>query len=409
MEHPIESARRSDTVVWHCDADAFFAACHVAVDPGLGGRPLIVGGDPATRHGIVLTASYEARRYGVRTAMPLGQALRLCPEATVLRPDGALYEAMSRRLNAIWARYSPSVEPRSIDEGWLDVGGGALWPFGMDPVRGARALQTEIWDTLRISVSIGISRNKMLAKQASRLEKPRGITVLWPEQVGEKLWPLPVEALYGVGPKTAVRLRAEGLATVGDVAHTSADRLHRILGASGATIWARAWGADATPVTPPTPGDELTLSVERTLPYDVASPAAARPYLVNLADLLSARLRRHERLGQTVVLKYKTAAFVLHTRQTTLATPTRDAERLFRAGWALFLHRPHPEPVRLLGLGVGNLAAGACDLFADPRREALEHAIDRIRLRYGVDAIGPLGGRVKSDATPTTFRRPPGR
>jgi DNA polymerase-4 len=407
MEHLYEDG--TETVVWHCDADAFFAACHMAVDPALRGRPVIVGGDPATRHGIVLTASYEARRAGVHTAMPLGQALRLCPGAVVLRPDSALYATMSERLQAVWHRYSPCVEPRSIDEGWLDMGFGALRPFGGDPVRGAREMQEDIQRTLAISVSIGISSNKMLAKQASRLAKPHGVSVLWPAQVVDGLWPRAVSALYGVGPKTAARLEALGLTTIGDVARAPAERLVGVLGSVGWTLQARAWGRDLSPVTPPRLGDEVSLSVERTLPHDVATLGSAKPHLLALADRLAARLRRHNRLGRTVILKYKTTDFVLHTRQTRLPTATRDAERLFRAGWTLFGTRPHPDPVRLLGLGVTDLTTTAADLFADPRRDALDRAVDAIRARYGVEAIGLLGGRISGTDPATSFRPRPHR
>ena len=402
---PSENADGLRPVVWHCDADAFFAACHLAVDPTLRGRPLVVGGDPATRHGIVLTATYEARPYGVKTAMPLAQALRLCPDLVVIPPDGALYGAFSRRLTDLFAEFSPVVEPCSIDEAWLDMGGGALRPYAYDPVQGARRLQSRVREEIGISVSIGVSSNKMLAKQASDMEKPAGVTALWPEDVPTRLWPLPVRALYGVGPKGSARLEAAGIHSIGDLARAPAATLGTVLGGHAGPLQLRARGLDPSRVSVPVPGDEQSVSVERTLAHDVRDTADARPYLLSLADELASRLRSHRRWGRTVILKYKTARFVLHTRQTLLASPTQDRDRLYQTALGLFASRPHPEPVRLLGLGVSRLAETPGDLFENPRDLALERAVDDIRRRFGTGAIGPLAARRHSARSPSTFRR----
>jgi DNA polymerase-4 len=392
-------------VVWHCDADAFFAACHLAVDPRLRGLPLVVGGDPTTRHGIVLTATYEARRYGIKTAMPLAQAMRLCPSLTVVPPDGGLYRQFSQRLRRLWDEFSPLVEVSSVDEAWLDMGQGALRPYRGDAVAGARRLQQRALEEVGISVSIGISVNKMLAKQASDMDKPAGITPLGREDVPRRLWPLPVRALYGVGPKGAERLAAAGIRTVGDLANADADAACGLLGAHASILQLRARGLDSTPVRPVTQGDEQSLSVERTLARDVATVEAARPHLLALADELAGRLRHHRRWGQTVVLKYKTREFRVHSRQTTLPTPTQSRDRLYRAAVELYRTRPHPDPVRLLGLGVATLRDAPGDLFESPRREALDRAVDTIRDRFGDQAIGPLAARSTPHGTPSAFLR----
>ncbi len=398
---------RMDAIVFHVDADAFFAACHLAVDPALRGLPLVVGGDPATRHGIVLTATYEARRYGVRTAMPLGQALRLCPGLTVIPPQGGLYQEFSRRLRRLFDDFSPVVEPASVDEAWLDMGGGVLRRFGNDPVVGARVLQGRAQEEIGLSVSIGIARNKMLAKQASDLDKPHGLTTLWPDEVAKKLWPKPVQALYGVGPKLGARFLADGIVTIGDLAALPATELRRRYGAVGPLLLSRAQGTDDTPVNTPRAGEEKSLSVERTLAHDVTTTAQAEPHLRALAHELAGRLRAQEQAGRTVTLKYKTHEFVLHTRQRTLSRVSRSEEILYGTARELFLSRPHPEAVRLLGLGVSALAREQADLFEDPRERILAETVDEIRSRFGTAAIGPARLPLRRESPPSTFRRNP--
>jgi DNA polymerase-4 len=393
------------TIVWHCDADAFFVACHVAREPRLRGRPVAVGGDPATRHGIVLTASYEARRAGVRTAMPLGAALARCPDLLVLPPDGALYASVSRALARIWDRFSPVVEPASIDEAWLDMGGG-LAPFGGDPRRAAAALKTAVREELGITVSVGVSENKMLAKQASDLDKPDGLTLLWARDVPRRLWPLPAQALYGIGPRRAETLARQGLTTVGDVARTEVGRLTALVGAEAPVLRRRAWGRDDTPVRVPVAGTERSLSVERTLAQDVRTAAQAAPHLRALAEQMASRLMRHDRWGRTVVLKYKTAGFVVHTRQTTLSTGTRDAQRLYQAALRLFGDRPQEDAVRLLGLGVSDLQTASQDLFETDRDRRLAQVVEDIRRRFGDGAIR-VAGAASLAAAPSTFRHHP--
>jgi DNA polymerase-4 len=377
-------------VVLHCDANAFFAACHVAEDPSLEGRPLVVAGDPRTRHGVVLTASYPARARGVRTAMTLAAARRLCPDLVVIPPDRGLYLRYSARLRTLLASLSPLVEPFSVDEAWVDMTG-ALAPWDGDPVAAARALRGRVREELRLRVSVGVSRNKLLAKQASEMQKPDGLTVLWPEDVPARLWPRPVGELFGCGPRTAEKLRALGVATIGDLARYPPAPLARRLGSLAATLQARARGEDDEPVRPPRAGDVRSLSAETTLTADVASPSEAEPALLALADEVAERLRAHGLAGRTVTLKFRTAAFRTHTRQLTLDAPTCYTEPIYEAARRLFAARGPGEPVRLLGVGVSGLSPrqAQLDLWGEGRQARLADAMDRIRARFGHAAILP--------------------
>lgn len=384
----------SEPVVFHCDADAFFAACHIALDPSLASVPMVVAGDPAERHGIVLTASYPARQYGIRTAMPLQAALRLCPSLVVVSPLPDLYRERSRQMRAALPEFSPLVEPLSIDEAWLDMTGGwHLW--GREPQAAAAALQGAVHDACGITVSVGVSANKMLAKQVSDWSKPAGVTVVWPDEVPQRLWPRPVGELYGVGPHGAERLHREGVATIGQLAALDEVRLSGWLGAHGPNLMRRARGEDLTPVVRPESGDARSVGAETTLARDVSAAADARPVLLALADHVAARLRASGYKGHTVTVKYKTSQFASHTHQRQLPAPTCYTDDIYRAAVQLFQTRPDPSPVRLLGITVSGFAMSrqveldlASDPGADAREAARAAAIDRIRDRFGAHAIG---------------------
>ncbi len=382
----------SDPVVFHCDADAFFAACHIAEEPRLATVPMVVAGSPSERHGVVLTASYPARAFGIRTAMPLGRALALCPTLVVVPPAPALYRHRSRQMRAVFPTFSPLVEPLSIDEAWLDMTGGwHLW--GPDPSQAAVALQDAVRAACGLTVSVGVSANKMLAKQVSDWSKPAGITVLWPADVARRLWPRPVGDLYGVGPKLAERLLSHGIETVGQLAALDDERLSAWLGQGGRALRERARGQDTTPVMRAAPGDTRSVGAETTLAQDVAAVQDARPVLLALADHVASRLRAAGLSGRTVALKYKTHQFVSHTHQTQLAAPTCYTDPLYRAAVRLFETRPHPDPVRLLGLTVSGWETKSAQTRLDwgdaPGEAARAEAIDRIRQRFGAAAIGP--------------------
>jgi DNA polymerase-4 len=398
--------------VLHVDADAFFVSCHVAEDPALSGLPVAVAGDPGARHGIVLSASYAARRFGVRTAMPLSQARRLCPALRLIAPDGALYRRYSARLRRVFDRFSPVVEPFSIDEAWLDMSGG-LGPYGGDARTAAQALRRAVRDATRLPCSVGVSTNKMLAKQATQLAKPDGVATLWPQEVPDRLWPRPVDDLFGCGPSTAGRLRSMGVRTVGDLARAP-DAVLAPLGSQGAVLRRRARGEDRSPVTPPRPGEAKSMGAETTLAFDVSRVEEAEPYLLALAEQVSARLRAHAVSARRLELRYRTADFVDHSRRGRLPDPAADGATLYRTARRLFAERPDPGPVRLLGI-----AAAALSSEDDPaqlslwpngreRQRRLDRAVDRIRRAYGDDAIMParlLGGPTVRRAG-SSFDRP---
>jgi DNA polymerase-4 len=374
-------------LVLHADADAFFVACHRAEDPSLRGRAVVVAGDPRARHGVVLSASYEARARGVRGAMALVRALALAPDLVVVAPDRALYARYGRRLGEVFDAFSPRVERLSIDEAWLDMTGG-LDPWGGDPAALARALQRRVREHVGVTVSVGVARTKYLAKQASDLDKPEGVTLLLDaEAVRRRLWPLPAGALFGCGPRAAARLARLGLTTVGDVARADPARLAPVFGAAAARMVARARGEDPTPVLPAEA--VRAVGAERTLARDAVRDEEVGPVLLALAEEVAARLRDRSLEGRRVVLKYRTAAFRTHTHQRTLARPTAHGPEIYRAARELFGGRSDTAPVRLVGVRVTDLGprAGQLLLGAGARPLALDAALDAVRRRWGERAL----------------------
>lgn len=378
------------TVILHADADAFFVACHVAEEPSLGGRPVVVAGDPRARHGVVLSASYEARRFGVRGAMPLQKALTLYPRLTVVPPDHELYAAYGRRMADVFATFSPRIERLSVDEAWIDMTGG-LGPWQGDAGACAADLKAAVRRGAGVVVSVGVAPNKYLAKQASDLDKPDGLAVLLAAaEVERRLWPLPVASLYGCGAKTAARLTQAGIRRIGDLAAASPSRLAPILGSAAEHLRLRARGEDPTPVAAQAEALQ-SVGAERTLARDATGRDDAEPVLLALADEVAARLRSLDREAYRVVLKYRTAALRTHTHQRRLSRPTAHAPDIYRALVALFDARPVREPVRLLGVQMADLVAPLRQTVLGTGRgvAALDRALDDIRRRYGDGAIGP--------------------
>lgn len=333
----------------HCDMDAFFAAIHQLLDPRLRGKPVIVGGRRDQPRAVVATASYEARRYGVRSAMPIAQAARLCPHAVFLPVQRALYERFSARIHGILARFSSHIEPVSIDEAYLDL--------GLQPVEAwlslGQALKEAVWAEVRLTVSVGISFNKFLAKLASDARKPDGLTVIPPDQVAAFLDPLDVRQIHGVGPRAEAILKGRGYHTIGQLKRASEAELVALLGKYGRTVYHLIRGYDPRPVAPP--GEAKSISRETTFAQDVRDRrellAAANAFSQELArDLAVAGL-----YGRTVTLKVRFADFQTITRSHTLPVPTREAAVIAGAA-AKALERVPNRPVRLLGLGVSNLS-----------------------------------------------------
>jgi DNA polymerase-4 len=378
--------------VLHVDANAFFAAVHQAEDPGLRGRPVLVAGDPGRRHGIVLTASYEARAVGARTAMPLGQALRLCPQAVVVRPDHRLYLAYSARLRDILHAVSPDVEAFSIDEAWCEVTG-VLHLWGGDPLAIARHIKARARGELGLPVSVGISDSKLLSKMASELQKPDGLTWLRREDVPARLWGRPAGELFGVGPRTAAKLAELGIHTIGDLAAYPVEVLVRRFGRVGAAMHEHANGRDQDPVAPLSMADTRSIGHETTLSRDLAAPGDLEPVLLALAVQVAARLRAAGVRARTVQLKLRDAQMKVHTRSRTLPAATDLDADLYQAARALLAERWQAgRAVRLVGISASGLEAGIQpSLLPDPaaERRRLHAVLDQVRGRFGERAILP--------------------
>ncbi len=382
----------------HVDMDAFFAAVEQHDRPGLRGRPVVVGSLP-DRRGVVAAASYEARAFGIRSAMPSREAGRRCPHAVFLPVRMVRYREVSAQVFGLFERYTPLVEPLSIDEGFLDVTG-ARPLFGAGPEI-ARSLRAAIREETGLTASVGVAPNKFLAKLASELDKPDGLTVV-PEDPGDLLAflaPLPVRRLWGAGAVLCARLERAGLLTLGDLQACDPDRLAGLVGLRPARGLQRlARGLDRRPVQPSRA--EKSLSRELTFDTDCRDAQRVEHELLRLAEDVGRRLRRADRYAGTAHLKLRWENFETITRQRRLDPPCCDDFRLRRAARDLFRAHALPRPVRLVGFGVSALRdapAEQLDLFSDrardtTRRERLSRLVDELRRRYGPGSIGPGSG-----------------
>jgi DNA polymerase-4 len=376
--------------ILHVDMDAFYASVEVRRRPELRGRPVVVGGSGP--RGVVSAASYEARTFGVRSAMPGALARRLCPHAVFLPPDFTAYAEASHAIMAILRDVTPLVEPLSMDEAFLDVAGAARL-FGR-PARIARHIRERIAAEQQLPCSVGVAPTKFLAKLASTRAKPDGLLVVPAELALEFLHPLPVEALWGVGERTAETLRRLGLHLVSDVAAAPVAMLRAALGDAGAAhLHALAWNRDSRRVTPEQV--EKSIGAETTFDEDVADPAVIRQTLLALSGKAAGRVRRAGQVGRTVALKVRLADFRTLTRSRTLPTPTDVAREIFETAWSLFeaLHRG--ERIRLVGVRVEGLA-GADGTARQPTLDApergwreAEQAADAVAARFGGAMVGP--------------------
>jgi DNA polymerase-4 len=377
--------------VLHVDMDAFYAAVEVRRRPELRGRPVIVGG--AGPRGVVCSASYEARAFGVRSAMPGARAQRLCPHAEFIAPDFDAYAAASRSVMAIFRDMTPLVEPLSMDEAFLDVAG-AVRLLGRPAAIGA-AIRRRVADDLGLTCSVGVAPTKFVAKLASTRAKPDGMVVVPAARVLDYLHPLPVAALWGVGERSEEALRRLGLRTVADVAQAPVGLLRRALGdAAAAHLHELAWARDPRRVSPH--HVEKSIGAETTFDTDVDDPAHIRRVLLSLAGKTAGRLRRAGQAGRTVTLKVRLADFRTLNRSRTLAGPTDVSREIFETAWALFeALSAQGDRIRLVGVRVEGLT-GADDaphqLTLGERdsgwREA-ERAADAASARFGSGAVRP--------------------
>ncbi|MCK2027299.1 DNA polymerase IV [Microbacterium sp. SSW1-47] len=376
----------SGTRILHVDMDAFYAAVEVLDDPSLRGMPLIIG-SPDGRS-VVSSASYEARRYGVRSAMPVSQALRLCPTARVVPPHFPRYQAVSRQVMAIFESFTPLVEPLSVDEAFLDVQGvRRLWG---SPARIAAQIRERVSAEVGITCSVGVAETKHVAKMASTIAKPDGMLVVSAAETLDFLAPRSVRALWGVGPKAAEALEARGIRTIGDIRATTTDMLDRAVGpALSARLAQLSWGRDARAVD--TERVEKSIGHEETFDVDVDDRAFLRAELLRLADRVGARLRRAGWETSTVSIKIRFADFRTVTRSQTLSDPTAVSQRIGEAAQSLFEQIDRRDPIRLVGVRAerlqpaGGSALALWDDDEDWRR--VEGAVDEAIARFGTATI----------------------
>jgi DNA polymerase-4 len=372
----------------HLDCDAFYAAIEKRDDPSLKDKPLIVGGE--TR-GVVSTACYIARTFGVRSAMPIFQAKKLCPQAVILKPRHSYYSQVARQIRGMMEELTPLVEPLSLDEAYLDLSGTARIHH-QSPARTMARLQARVEREVQITVSIGLSGNKFLAKLASELDKPRGFAVIGMAEAKSFLRDKKIALMRGAGKVMQARLERDGITTIGQLQDTDPKQLAARYGATGLWLHRMANAQDSRPVDPG--GEMKTISSETTFNKDLSSYAELESILWRQAERVSARAKKQGLGGRTVVLKLKTADFRLRTRSMSLADPTQLADRIFRTAQSALKREADGTRFRLLGVGLSNLAPA---LNADPaslidpagdKRAATERAMDKIRAKFGGEAVG---------------------
>ena len=385
VSHP-ELGRLS---IAHIDCDAFYASVEKRDNPALADKPVLISGG---KRGVVSTACYIARRFGPRSAMPMYKALKLCPHAVVIKPDMAKYKRVSQDVRHIFDSATPLVEPLSLDEAFLDLSGTTLL-FGRSPAATLAHVAREIERNVRITVSIGLSYNKFLAKMASDFDKPRGFAVVGQSDAVQILHDLPITKLPGVGPSLAEQLKVDGLFTIGDLQKRKEQDLAGRYGDTGEHLAHLARGIDHRSVN--IERESKSVSAETTFETDVKDMAELRRRLWPLCERVADRLKSYGLAGATVSLKLKTARFKLRTRNRRLAQPTQLAEVIFQAAEPLLLKEASAAPFRLIGIGMDTLTdaalADAPDLFAKPgeapRHAKVERAMDSVRARFGRKAI----------------------
>lgn len=385
----------TDRAILHVDMDAFYASIEQLDDPRLQGKPVIVGADPKEGHGrgVVAACSYEARKFGVRSALPIGRAWKLCPEGFYVRPRMKRYSEVSSRVMEILRQFTNLVEPLSIDEAFLDITG-SIALFGA-PVQIARAIKKQIRESTGLTASAGVAPNKFLAKIASDLKKPDGLVVVESAGVEEFLRDLPIARLWGVGPKTEERLHEMGLHTIGAIRKRPQEDMVRALGSNhGVHLHELAHGRDDRPVVPD--WEPKSISNETTFEEDTRDRELLVQTIRRLAESVGRRLRRENYQARKVTLKIRFEPFDTHTKQTSVKRPVDGDEEIARLALSLFDQFPLDRRVRLIGVGTGEIVRPGEEprqmgLFDEPHTEKKESAIDRtvdkIREKFGDDRI----------------------
>lgn len=384
----------------HVDCDAFYASIEKRDEPSLRDKPLIIGGG---QRGVVSTCCYIARQYGVRSAMPMFTARRLCPDAIIMPPNMAKYVGVSKQVRALMDRLTPLVEPLSIDEAFLDLSGTDTL-HKASPAQVLARFARDVEDELGITISVGLSHNKFLAKTASDLDKPRGFSVIGRAETLSFLADQPVDLIYGVGAVFAETLRRDGFETVGQLQQVEPNDLIRRYGETGGRLARLARGEDSRSVSPD--GEMKTISSETTFDTDLSGYEELSTELLALSERLSERVKAKDIAGDTVTLKLKSAGFRLRTRARHLMIPTQLSNVLYENGRQLLAREIDGTAFRVIGIGLSGLSEASgtdpVDLIEPDiaRKAAAERAMDDVRTRFGKDAVirGKLYGRQRPRA-----------
>lgn len=376
-------------IIAHVDMDAFFAAIEQRDDPRLAGRPVIIGGHKDTPRGVVSTCSYEARRFGVRSAMPIAQAARLCPRGVFMPGNMAKYRSASKKLYRILSGFSPLLEQVSIDEAYLDVSERVKSTAELPALGGS--IKSAIRAELGLTASVGIGETKFVAKLASDLQKPDGLTIIMPEDFDRVVLPLPLERLHGVGAKTAAKLRGLGLATVGDVRRLPESALVAACGKYGHELYELCRGIDPRPIM--TSYETKSVGREVTFPQDVSDRQAVERVLAQLARSVAGRLAKEGVWGRNVTLKVRFPDFTTWTRSKTVEQPFGDAETLLNLAGHL-LEKVYAEKgrarlaFRLVGVSVSHLSTfQQLNLFVAGRERTVDRLLSEVKSRFGPKSI----------------------
>ncbi|MBM7604536.1 DNA polymerase-4 [Metabacillus crassostreae] len=398
-------------VILHVDMNSFYASVEMAYDPSLKGKPLAIAGNVEERKGIIVTCSYEARSKGVKTTMPLWQAKKLCPELIIKKPNFDRYRSASRAMFDLLREFTDRVEPVSIDEGYVDFS-----EFdGAKPLDMAKSIQERLLDELLLPCSIGIAPNKFLAKMASNMKKPLGISILRKRDLPVKLWPLPASEMHGIGEKTAEKLRTININTIFDVAHADSVKLKALLGINGERLKERANGIDEREVDPDSIYDFKSIGNSTTLSKNTTNESEINEVLHKLAHSVSIRMKRKDVLASKIFITIRYGNLKTITRSKKLENPIDEEADIYTVARQMFFSHWEEEPIRLLGITGQELiekndAIKQLDLFSfekDAKDEPLLSVIDKINSKYGNQLIkrGVKGEKKQDISSGTSFNK----
>ncbi|MGE7119702.1 DNA polymerase IV [Peribacillus sp. NPDC046944] len=402
---------KNGKVILHVDMNSFYASVEMSYDESLKGKPLAIAGNVEERRGIIVTCSYEARKYGVKTTMPIWQAKKLCPQLIIKKPNFERYRKASLAIFEVLRQYTEIVEPVSIDEGYLDISGCAEWG---SPLEIAKSIQERIYNTMDLPCSIGIAPNKFLAKTASDMKKPMGIMVLRKRDVPKVLWPLQVVEMHGIGGKTAEKLQTIGIQTIGDLAKANETQLKQLLGINGIRLKERANGMDSRVVDPEAIFDHKSIGNSTTLPKDTTNQRELVGVLEKLSEKVAVRLKNKRLLGQKigVTIRYKDRRTI--TRSKMVSNPFFEKTDISDWATELFLKNWNGEAIRLLGVTAYDViekesSFKQLDIFSfeeDADKEPLYEVMEHLQNKYGENIIKKgLTLKERSIGTNTSFSK----